>query len=211
MIQELLGKKIGMSQYIQASGMVVPVTVLEVGPCTITQVKTRETDGYEAVQVGFQPIKKANQAKRGHLKSTNLFRYLREVSADSLDDLEVGQELKADIFQQGDHVKVIGTSKGQGFQGTIKRHGFSRGPRTHGQSDRLRAPGSIGMGTTPGRVFKGKPMSGHMGNERITVKNLEVVDVDQERNLVLVKGSVPGAPQGLLMIKKSAKKAPKSQ
>ena len=211
MIQGLLGKKIGMSQYIQASGMVVPVTVLEVGPCTITQVKTLETDGYEAVQVGFQPIKKASQPKRGHLKSTNLFRYLREVSADSLDGLEVGQELKADIFQQGEHVIIIGTSKGQGFQGTIKRHGFSRGPRTHGQSDRLRAPGSIGMGTTPGRVFKGKPMSGHMGNQRITVKNLEVVDVDQERNLVLVKGGVPGAPQGLVMIQKSAEKAPESQ
>jgi large subunit ribosomal protein L3 len=203
MIQALLGKKIGMTQYIYDTGIIVPVTVLQVGPCLVTQIRTRQKDGYEAVQLGFLPIKKSNKPQRGHLKNTSLFRYLREVSADSLDDLDVGKELKADTFKQGERVTVSGTSKGQGFQGTVKRHGFHGGSRTHGQSDRLRAPGSIGMGTTPGRVFKGKPMSGHMGNERITVKNLEVVSVDHERNLVLLKGGVPGAPNGLIVIKKT--------
>ena len=212
MIQALLGKKIGMTQYIYDTGIIVPVTVLQVGPCLVTQIRTREKDGYEAVQLGFQPINKSNKPKRGHLRNTSLFRYLREVSADSLDDLDVGKELKADTFKQGERVIVIGTSKGQGFQGTVKRHGFAGGSRTHGQSDRLRAPGSIGMGTTPGRVFKGKPMSGHMGNQRVTVKNLEVVSVDHERNLVLLKGGVPGAPQGLIVIQKTiATKATESE
>ena len=212
MIQALLGQKIGMTQYIYDTGMFVPVTVLQVGPCLITQIRTREKDGYEAVQLGFLPIKKSNKPKRGHLKNTRLFRYLREVSADSLDDSDVGKELKADTFQQGERVIVRGTSKGKGFQGTVKRHGFGGGSRTHGQSDRLRAPGSIGMGTTPGRVFKGKPMSGHMGNERVTVKGLEVVSVDRERNLVMLKGSVPGAPHGLIVIQKTpAAKAAESE
>ena len=211
MIKALLGKKIGMSQYIHGSGIVVPVTVLEVGPCTITQVRTRERDGYEAVQMGFQSIKKANRPKRGHLSDVGLFRYLKEVPADSLEGLEVGQQLRADIFERGEWVTVIGASKGRGFQGTVKRHGFHGGSRTHGQSDRLRAPGSIGMGTTPGRVFKGKRMSGHMGNQRTTVKNLEVIDVDQERNLLIVKGGVPGAPQGLVMVHKTRKAGPKPQ
>lgn len=211
MITALMGKKIGMSQYIHGSGIVVPITVLEVGPCTITQVKTRERDGYEAVQMGFQSIKRANRPKRGHLRDVGLFRHLKEVPADSLEDLEIGQQLKANIFERGERVTVIGASKGRGFQGTVKRHGFHGGSRTHGQSDRLRAPGSIGMGTTPGRVFKGKRMSGHMGNQRTTVKNLEVVDVDQERNLLMVKGGVPGAPQGLVLVHKTSKAGAKSQ
>lgn len=208
MIKALLGKKLGMSQHIQADGGVVPVTVLQVGPCTITQVKTRETDGYEAVQVGFQTTKRANQPKRGHLGEVGPFRYLRELPTNALDGLDVGQELKVDLFEAGTTVTIVGTSKGQGFQGTIKRHGFHGGQRTHGQSDRRRAPGSIGMGTTPGRVFKGKKMSGHMGNQKVTVKNLQIIEVDQERNLMFIKGSVPGAPQGLLVIHKTQKDAP---
>lgn len=210
MITALLGKKLGMSQYIYDDGRMVPVTVIEMGPCTITQLRTQEKDGYEKVQLGFQTVKKANSPKKGHLKNTDLFRYLREVPADTLEGLEVGQQIGPDLFESGEYVTLVGTSKGRGFQGTVKRHGFHGGSRTHGQSDRLRAPGSIGMGTTPGRVFKGKKMSGHMGNVRVTVKNLEVVDVDQERNLLMVKGGVPGAPQGLVIVHK-AKKEAKSQ
>ena len=210
MITALLGKKLGMSQYIYDDGRMVPVTVIEMGPCTITQLRTQEKDGYEKVQLGFQTVKKANSPKKGHLKNTDLFRYLREVPADTLEGLEVGQQIGPDLFESGEYVTLVGTSKGRGFQGTVKRHGFHGGSRTHGQSDRLRAPGSIGMGTTPGRVFKGKKMSGHMGNVRVTVKNLEVVDVDKERNLLLVKGGVPGAPQGLVTVHK-AKKGAKSQ
>ncbi len=210
MITALLGKKLGMSQYIYDDGRMVPVTVIEMGPCTITQLRTQEKDGYEKVQLGFQTVKKANSPKKGHLKNTDLFRYLREVPADTLEGLEVGQQIGPDLFEAGEYVTLVGTSKGRGFQGTVKRHGFHGGSRTHGQSDRLRAPGSIGMGTTPGRVFKGKKMSGHMGNVRVTVKNLEVMDVDQERNLLMVKGGIPGAPQSLVMVHK-AKKGAKSQ
>ncbi len=210
MITALLGKKLGMSQYIYDDGRMVPVTVIEMGPCTITQLRTQEKDGYEKVQLGFQTVKKANSPKKGHLKNTELFRYLREVPADTLEGLEVGQQIGPDLFEAGEYVTLVGTSKGRGFQGTVKRHGFHGGSRTHGQSDRLRAPGSIGMGTTPGRVFKGKKMSGHMGNVRVTVKNLEVMDVDQERNLLMVKGGIPGAPQSLVMVHK-AKKGAKSQ
>ena len=199
MIQGMLGKKIGMSQVFLQDGRVVPVTVIEAGPCTVTQLKTRDRDGYEAAQVGFTHVKRL----KGHLGRTGLFRHLRELSTDTLEDLQVGQQVNVDLFQVGEKVDVIGTSKGRGFQGTIKRHGFSGGPRTHGQSDRARAPGSIGGTTTPGRVFKGKKMAGHMGNVRITVKNLEVVEVDPERNLLLLKGGVPGAPNGLLMIRKT--------
>ena len=203
MIRGILGKKIGMSQVFLPDGRVVPVTVIEAGPCTVTQLKTSDRDGYEAAQVGFTHVKRLNKPLRGHLGRTGLFRYLRELSTDTLDDLHVGQQVNVDLFQVGEKVDVIGTSKGLGFQGTIKRHGFSGGPRTHGQSDRARAPGSIGGTTTPGRVFKGKKMAGHMGNTRITVKNLEVVEVDPERNLLLVKGGVPGAPNGLLTIRKT--------
>jgi len=202
MIRGLLGKKIGMTQIFQESGQVVPVTVVESGPCTVTQIRTSSKDGYEAVQVGFTPVKRLNRALRGHLGRTGLFRHLRELPVDGVGDLEVGQQVNVDVFEVGEKVDVVGTSKGKGFQGTMKRHGFHGGPRTHGQSDRARAPGSIGAGTTPGRVFKGKKMSGHMGNVRVTVKNLEVVQVDAERNLLLLKGGVPGATNGLLFIKK---------
>jgi len=191
-----------MTQIFQESGQVVPVTVVESGPCTVTQIRTSSKDGYEAVQVGFTPVKRLNRALRGHLGRTGLFRHLRELPVDGVGDLEVGQQVNVDVFEVGEKVDVVGTSKGKGFQGTMKRHGFHGGPRTHGQSDRARAPGSIGAGTTPGRVFKGKKMSGHMGNVRVTVKNLEVVQVDAERNLLLLKGGVPGATNGLLFIKK---------
>ena len=210
MILALLGKKMGMTQYLRASGQMVPVTVLQVGPCTVTQVKTQQKDGYEAAQLGFGEVKRLNSPMRGHLRSTSLFRYLREVPTDGLEGLQVGQRASAELFEPGEHVTVTATSKGRGFQGTVKRHGFAGGPRTHGQSDRLRAPGSIGAGTTPGRVVKGKKMAGHMGNRSVTVKNLEVVDVDQERNLLLVKGGVPGAPQSLVIVHKTPKVAPKS-
>lgn len=211
MILGLLGKKIGMSQYIHPNGTVVPVTVLEVGPCTITQVKTMETDGYEAVQIGFEPVKKANQPKRGHLEKSGLFRHLREVRADSLEGVMIGQQLKADFFQPGELLTASASTRGLGFQGVVKRHGFRGGPRTHGQSDRLRGPGAIGSNTFPARVFKGKRMAGHMGNERVTIKNLEVVKVDQERNLLLLKGGVPGGPQSLVLLRKTGKGGPKAQ
>ena len=202
MIRGLLGKKVGMTQVFRESGQMVPVTVVEGGPCTITQIRTSSRDGYEAVQVGFTPVKRLNKPLGGHLGRTGLFRHLRELPVEGVDDLEVGQQVNVDLFEVGEKVDVVGTSKGKGFQGTMKRHGFHGGPRTHGQSDRARAPGSIGAGTTPGRVFKGKKMAGHMGNVRVTVKNLEVVQVDAERNLLLLKGGVPGAPNGLLFIKK---------
>ena len=191
-----------MTQIFRESGRVVPVTVVEGGPCTVTQIRTASKDGYEAVQVGFAPVKRLNKARRGHLGRTGLFRHLRELPVDGVEDLDVGQQFNVDVFEVGEKVDVVGTSKGKGFQGTMKRHGFHGGPRTHGQSDRSRAPGSIGAGTTPGRVFKGKKMAGHMGNVRVTVKNLEVVQVDVERNLLLLKGGVPGPPTGLLFIKK---------
>ena len=205
MIRAILGKKLGMTQFIYDDGRMVPVTVIEAGPCTVTQLRTAEKDGYESAQLGFGRAKKLNRPMRGHLKDNGPFRYLREVPVVSLEGLEVGQQVGPGIFEAGERITVVGSSRGRGFQGTVKRHGFGGGSRTHGQSDRLRAPGSIGMGTTPGRVFKGKKMSGHMGNARTTVKNLEVVQVNTDRNLLLVKGGVPGAPQGLLMVKKSEK------
>lgn len=202
MIRGMLGKKIGMSQVFRQDGRVVPVTVVEAGPCTITQVKNSEKDGYEAVQVGFGQVKRVNKPLRAHLGRNGPFRYLREVSVDSLEGLEVGQQVTVDLFQPGEIVNVIGTSKGRGFQGVMKRHGFHGGPRTHGQSDRARAPGSIGAATYPARVLPGKKMAGHMGNARVTAKHLEVVEVDTERNLLLLKGGVPGAPNGILMVRK---------
>jgi large subunit ribosomal protein L3 len=207
MIRGFLGRKIGMSQVFEENGGVVPVTVIEAGPCVVTQIKTQETDGYEAVQLGFGETRKLNEPMKGHLKNSRLVRHLREVKADDLSEFQVGQQIGVNIFEPGELVDIIAQSKGRGFAGTIKRHGFGGGPRTHGQSDRARAPGSIGGGTTPGRVFKGLKMAGHMGNEKVTVKNLRVVRVNPERNLLLVKGGVPGAPNGLLMIRRTGKKA----
>ena len=203
MLQGYLGKKIGMTQIFREDGRVVPVTVIEAGPCVVTQVKTMETDGYEAVQLGFGEVKRRNKPLSGHLKDSRLSRFLREVTADDTSEFEVGQTIGVDIFQPGEIVDVIGRSKGRGFAGVMKRWGFGGGPRTHGQSDRARAPGSIGGGTTPGKVYKGLKMGGHMGNRRITVKGLEIVEVDTERNLLLIKGGIPGAPNGLVQIRRT--------
>ena len=207
MLRGYLGKKVGMSRIFREDGRVVPVTMIQAGPCSVTQIKTNQTDGYEAVQLGFDQAKKLNKPRTGHLKGSPLARHLREVKADDVGEFELGQQIKVDIFEPGELVDVIGKSKGRGFAGVMKRHGFGGGPRTHGQSDRARAPGSIGGGTTPGKVFKGLKMAGHMGNARTTVKNLEIVEVDAERNLLFVKGGVPGAPNSLLMIRRTGKRA----
>ena len=207
MLRGYLGKKIGMSRVFREDGRVVPVTMIQAGPCSVTQIKTSESDGYEAIQLGFDPVKKLNKPEAGHLKGGSPVRHLREVKADDVGEFELGQQISVDIFEPGELVDVIGKSKGRGFAGVMKRHGFGGGPRTHGQSDRARAPGSIGGGTTPGKVFKGLKMAGHMGNARITVKNLEVVQVDPDRNLLFLKGGVPGAPNGLLMIRRTGKRA----
>ena len=202
----IIGKKVGMTQIFDESGNVIPVTVLEAGPCYVTQVRTAERDGYTAIQLGFGETKpqRLTQGQLGHLRRNSLpaLRYLREFRVRDGDlDVEEGQQIKADIFEVGDHVDVVGISKGRGFAGTVKRHHFSRQPKTHGQSDRERAPGSIGAGSTPGRVIKGMKMGGHMGNERVTIQNLEVVVVDPEQNLIAVRGSVPGARGGIVMLK----------
>lgn len=210
MIQGLIGKKLGMSQIFDDTGLAHPVTVLEVGPCVVTQIKTPDRDGYGAIQLGFGLDKRLNMPERGHRKASGFMsRSLREVKADNVDEFSVGQVLKADVFAAGDVVDVTGTSKGKGFQGGVKRHGFRGGPRTHGQSDRLRAPGSIGASATPGRVFKGMRMAGHMGGDRVTVQNLKVLRVDPERNLLLVQGSVPGANEGLVMVRRAVKSGSK--
>ena len=208
MIEGLLGRKIGMTQVFNQTGEAIPVTVIELGPCVVTQVKTKEMDGYEAVQIGYGDVKAKSLTKpqQGHQrKSGRLSRYIREFSADDVNTYEVGQELKADLFAAGQPVDVTGTSKGRGFAGVMKRHNFRGGPRTHGQSDRSRAPGSIGAGTTPGHVFKGTRMAGRMGNKRVTVQNLQVVEVIPDRNLVLIRGSVPGAKNGLVMVRRAVK------
>ena len=272
MLSGLLGRKVGMTQVFGPDGTVIPVTVIEAGPCVVTQIKTTAHDGYEAVQIGFEQakLKSAPRPQLGHLghslpllkaqrkrlqtyqqeqrtksktetsaseegsdsetasdkkkdkQITKLlkvqanrqrrpgpelgpFKVLREVGLQAgvtPETLELGKQFDASLFTIGESVDIVGTSKGKGFQGGVKRHGFRGGPKTHGQSDRTRAPGSIGSGTTPGRVLKGTRMAGHMGNERVTAKKLQVIQADPERNLLLVKGSVPGANGGLLMIKK---------
>jgi large subunit ribosomal protein L3 len=208
MIKGYLGKKIGMTQVFNAGGIVVPVTVVQAGPCAVTQIRTKEKDGYEAVQLGYGELKHINKPEAGHLKASQPSRHLKEFKADTLADLTVGQRIGVDIFTPGELVDVIARSRGRGFSGGMKRHGFHGGPRTHGQSDRARAPGSIGANTFPGRVMKGMKMAGHFGDAQITVKNLEVVRVDLERNLLLLKGAVPGAPNGLLTIRKTGKSVP---
>ncbi|MCD6555093.1 MAG: 50S ribosomal protein L3 [Chloroflexi bacterium] len=209
MMKGILGKKVGMTQIFDERGEVIPVTVIEAGPCFVVQKKTIERDGYEAIQLGFEEVKpkRLTGGQRGHLRKSNLppLRYLREIRASDLEEYEEGQKITVSVFDVGDRVDVVGTSKGRGFAGAIKRHGFKRQPKTHGQSDRERAPGSAGSTTTPGRVYKGKRMPGHMGNARVTVQNLQIVLVDPERNLLAVKGAVPGARNGLLIIKEARK------
>jgi large subunit ribosomal protein L3 len=211
MIQGLIGKKLGMSQIFDDTGLAHPVTVLEVGPCVVTQIKTPERDGYSAVQLGFGLDKRLNRPERGHRQGSGFMsRTLREVNVSDATDMAVGQVITADAFAEGELVDVTGTSKGRGFQGVVKRHGFRGGPKTHGQSDRLRAPGSIGSSATPGRVFKGMRMAGRMGNDRVTIQSLRVLRVDPERNLLLVGGSVPGANESLVMVRRAIKSGKKS-
>lgn len=206
MIHGLLARKLGMTQVFDEIGQVVPVTVLQVGPCVVTQLKTRDRDGYEAVQVGFEESKRLNSPERGQRRAAGTSsRYLREIKADDIATYEVGQVLDCSMFEPGTRVDVSGVSKGKGFQGVVKRHGFSGGPKTHGQSDRHRAPGSIGSSATPGRVFKNLKMAGRMGNESKTIQNLEVVRVEPDQNLVLVRGSVPGHKDGLLLVRTAVK------
>jgi large subunit ribosomal protein L3 len=213
MIDALLARKIGMTQVFSDSGEALAVTVLEVGPNFVTQIKTLERDGYSAVQIGFRESKKLNKPERGHARKagTPSLKHLHEVGG-SADDVELGQQIGVDIFSKGDMVDVtvgavggtLGT-KGKGFAGVVKRHGFAGGPKTHGQSDRHRAPGSIGASATPSRVFKGMRMAGHMGNKRATVLNLLVVDVLPERNLLLVRGGVPGSKNGVVVVRQAIK------
>ncbi|MDH4136177.1 MAG: 50S ribosomal protein L3 [Anaerolineae bacterium] len=205
----ILGRKVGMTQIFDERGEVVPVTVIEAGPCFVTQVKTLERDGYAAVQLGFKEVKpeRLTRPQLKHLSKNQLppLRYLREIRMSDVSQYEEGQKIRVSIFDVGDRVDVIGISKGKGFAGVVKRHGFGGGPKTHGQSDRQRAPGSIGAGTTPGRVHKGMRMAGRMGNARVTAQNLQVVLVDPERNLLAVKGAVPGARDGLLVVEEARK------
>ena len=204
----LIGKKIGMTQIFNEEGKVIPVTVIEAGPCVVSQVKTEETDGYNSIQLGFGAIKesKVNKPERGHFTKANIApaRYLREFRVDSIEDVKVGDELKADIFMAGDKIDIQGTSKGKGFQGVIKRHGQHRGPMGHG-SMYHRRPGSMGSTSTPGRFLKVKKLPRHMGAETVTIQNLEVIKVDLDKNIILVKGSVPGAKGSILKIKSSVK------
>jgi large subunit ribosomal protein L3 len=200
----LIGKKIKMTTSFDLdNGEAVPVTILQVGPCKVTQIKTETKDGYEAVQIGFQDAKKLNKPAQGHLKrSESNFKYLREFETQDVDSIEVGQTLDCGIFQVGDIVSVTGISKGKGFAGTVKRHNFKGGPKTHGQSDRHRAPGSIGAGSSPGRVWKGTKMSGHMGSKRVTQKGLRIVKVHPKENILEVEGSVPGSIKSMITIEK---------
>jgi large subunit ribosomal protein L3 len=218
MIDAILGKKLGMTQVFDEKGAVIPVTVIQAGPCRVTQVRTKEKDGYEAVQIGFEESSRLKKPQIGHQKDqirseengkyTKQFglKFLREIRTNTVGEHTVGDTISATtIFSNGDTVDVTGTSKGKGFAGVMKRHNFHGGPRTHGQSDRARAPGSIGSGTTPGRVVKGMRMAGHMGQERVTTQNLKVVRIDADKNLILIKGAVPGANGGLVTIRKAVK------
>lgn len=239
MVKGIIGKKVGMTQVFRDDGTVVPVTVIQAGPCWVTQVKSQDNDGYVAIQMGYEEIaadvgdeatrrykveRRIRKPERGHLgllepsdkhperksmpNPVPPLRYLREFrvnDVDDVDDVETGQQVTVEVFEEGDRVDVVGVSKGKGFAGTIKRHGFRRQPKTHGQSDRERAPGSIGSSSTPGRVRKGTRMAGRMGGRRVTSQNLEVIVVDSERNLLAVKGSVPGAKGGLVTVRPSVK------
>jgi len=206
MFPGIIGKKIGMTQLFQENGETVAVTAIQAGPAVITQVKSRERDGYDAVQVGLVENKvkqsQLSSPEKGHLRGLENVRYLREFRAADTSAIKRGDKVDVGFLKQGDLVNVVGISKGRGFAGVVKRHHFSGGPKTHGQTDRHRAPGSIGATTWPGRVLKGKRMAGHMGNRRVTARKLRVVQADPERNLLLVKGAVPGANGGLLVIEK---------
>jgi len=204
----LIGKKLGMTQVFWDDGSVIPVTAIEAGPCVVVQKKATDVDGYDAIQLGFDRLKEKAVSKplRGHFEKAGkgCFRILREFKLESANDYEVGAELRADIFKVGDYIDVVGTTKGRGFAGVVKRHGFRGGRATHGSMFH-RAPGSIGASAWPSRVFKGKRLPGHMGNRRQTVQNLMVVSVRPEKNIILVKGSVPSSTNGIVLIKDSIK------
>ncbi|MEG6616895.1 50S ribosomal protein L3 [Peptococcaceae bacterium 1198_IL3148] len=203
----VLGRKVGMTQILTPDGKAIPVTVVEAGPCVVTQKKTVASDGYNAVQIGFEDVREKllNKPQKGHLNKAGVrpLRVLREFKPENVDDYQVGQEIKADVFAEGEKVDVVGTSKGHGFSGSIKRHGFHRGPMAHG-SKYHRGSGSLGS-MEPARVFKGRKLPGHYGVDRVTVQNLEIVKVDAERNLLAIKGAVPGPRGGLLVIKNAVK------
>lgn len=207
-MKSIVGRKIGMTQVFTENGAVVPVTVVEAGPMVVVQKKTVEKDGYNAIQVGFENIKekKVNKPTKGHFEKANVSpkKLLQEFRVENVEEFEIGQEIKVDLFAEGDKVDVTGISKGKGTQGVIKRHGFSRGRETHG-SHFHRAPGGMSAATYPGRVFKGHRMAGRMGHERITTQNLEIVRVDLDKNLILVKGAIPGPKKGIVTIKETVK------
>ena len=211
MLKSIIGSKIGMTQVFDEKGKLVPVTVVEAGPCVITAIKTVENDGYNAIQLGFKDVaeKKLTKAQLGHLKKNNIApkKILREIRVDDVSGLSLGQEIKADIFKAGDYVDVSGVSKGKGYAGVIKRHNFGMQPRTRGQSDRMRARGSSG-GQGPQKLFKGMRMSGHLGQENVTIQKLLVVNVDAENNVILIRGAVPSVKTGTLIINNTVKKIP---
>lgn len=208
MLKTIIGTKIGMTQIFDAIGNLIPVTVVQAGPCLVTNIKTKDRDGYTAVQYGYGTIaeKKLNKPQMGYFKKLNLApkKHLREFRTDDVASYQLGQEIKVDVFKPGDYVDVTGTSKGKGFAGGVKRHNFKGGPTTHGQSDRLRAPGSIGA-QGPQRVLPGTRMAGHLGDETITIQKMKIVSVDPEKNLLLVEGAVPGVNRGIVIIKNTSK------
>lgn len=205
MAEGLMGRKRGMTQIYSDKGQIIPVTILEVGPCYVTQIHTEEKSGYSSIQLGYEETRKLNKPERGHLKNLPSLKHLREVRTGQLDKYKVGQKLDAAIFAVGEKVDVVGTSKGKGTAGPVKKYHFHGGPKTHGQSDRTRRPGSSSATTTPGRVLKGTRRAGQMGNVRVTVSNLDVVQVDPERNLVAVRGAVPGSKNALIFVQKARK------
>ncbi|MDD2251446.1 MAG: 50S ribosomal protein L3 [Dehalococcoidales bacterium] len=203
MITGILGRKLGMTQVFNDKGKAEAVTLIEAGPCKVIQVKTAERDGYTAAQLGFGQAKRVTKAVQGHARDMEKPACLKEIRLDSVDGVNRGDSVDVSMFAPGDKVNITGITKGRGFAGVVKRHGFAGGPKTHGQSDRHRAPGSIGSGTTPGRVLKGKKMAGHMGVEQVTARNLEVIKADVERNILMVKGAVPGMTKGVVVVKKA--------
>ncbi len=209
-MKSMIGRKVGMTQIFTEGGEVVPVSVVEAGPLIVVQKKTIEKDGYSAIQVGFDTMKekKANKPLKGHFAKAEveLKEVLQEIKVEDSEAFEIGQEIKADVFEAGDKIDIIGTSKGKGTQGVVKRHGFATGHQTHG-SRFHRSPGGMGAASTPGKVWKGHRMAGRMGNERVTVQNLEVVKVDAEKNLILIKGAIPGPKKGFVTIKQTTKRA----
>jgi len=205
MSRGILGKKLGMTGIFTSEGRYIPATVIEAGPCVVTQIKTKETDGYDALQLGFGAKRpsRVNRPLQGHFKKSGdrCFEFIREFSVENPADYNIGQELTVDMFQVGERVDVVGTTKGRGFSGVIKRHGFHRGPMTHG-SRNIRKPGSVGSSAWPSRILRGKKMPGQYGNDRKTVRNLEIIDIRSDDNLILIKGAVPGAESGLVSVNK---------